>query len=522
MSARISSDHRRPPAVAIAGGATALVAFIQIVMRPNSSDAANQRFRSALFGEVGPNPWNNRWYGGHHTPSYSLLSPPLTWVFGGLVVGLVTHFVSVLLWARVVDRANMVGHLRRTGAIGAFAVTAAAPAVIGQSAYALGVLVGLGAVWAWQGDRVWLTLTMGCLAALASPAAGVFVGCIGGGLWLAGTARRSAAAMAAGPAATFAAVSALFPEGGEYYPYSGGGAAVAMLCVVLVAAAGWRFVHVRWMVGTYAVLVVATIVGLTGMGHIASRLTGLMAAPAMVLMARWRTPLVIAVATALIGYQWAPATGTAFAVLGPVRSAEAFQPLADVVARYDGVVMVEVVPLRAHDESEHAALQFPIARGWHRHIDRRDNILFYDGTLTAATYQDWLVDHGVTLVAIADVRLDYGGTAERDLLEDPPGYLVPVYRDDVWRVFEVSPRPRLASEPATMTGLDGDSFTLQFSAAGSSTVKIHFSPWFTVDGQACVAAADDGWTEVRASAAGTVTVRARLSLAAVVDRDGTC
>lgn len=518
----MSRGHWRPPAVAIAGSATALVAFIQLVVRPASSDAANQRFRSALFGEVGLSPWNNRWYSGHHTPSYSLFSPPLTWALGGLVVGLVVHFVSVMLWAQVVDRANVVGQLRRTGAIAAFAVTAAAPAVIGQSAYALGVPIGLGAVLAWQADRVLLTLTMGCLAALASPAAGVFVGCIGGGLWLAGRSRRSAAAMAVGPAVAFVTVSALFPEGGEYYPYSGGGAAVAIFCVALVAAAGWRFAHVRWTVGAYAVLLAATIVGLTGMGHIASRLTGLMAAPAMVLMARWRTPLVIALTTALIAYQWAPATGTAFADLGPVRSADAFDPLADVVARYEGVVMVEVVPLRAHHESEYAALQFPIARGWHRHIDRRDNILFYDGTLTADTYRDWLVDHGVTLVAIADVRLDYGGTAERDLLKDPPDYLVPVYTDDLWQVFEVVPRPLLASGPATMTSLVGDAFTLQFSAAGSSTVKIHFSPWFTVDGPACVAPADGDWTEVRATEAGTVTVHARLSLGAVVDRDGTC
>src|SRR3954466_13752137 len=45
-------------------------------------DVAASTYRANLFADHGLTLWNGNWYGGHYTLSYSILSPPLTWLFG--------------------------------------------------------------------------------------------------------------------------------------------------------------------------------------------------------------------------------------------------------------------------------------------------------------------------------------------------------------------------------------------------------------------------------------------------------
>ena len=130
---------------------------------------------------------------------------------------------------------------------------------------------------------------------------------------------------------------------------------------------------------------------------------------------------------------------------------------------------------------------------------------------------------GVSVVAIADTPLDEGGNLEQALLATPPDYLHEIYRDDVWRVFEVLPRPSLVDGDARLVGLGVTDFTLRADVAGPSVVRVRFSPWFSVvEGDACIAAAADDWTEVRVRTPGEVRVSARLSWTNLFDRDGNC
>ena len=46
-----------------------------LILAPSSADHAAQVFRSGLFESEGLSAWNNLWFGGHHTPGYSVLFP---------------------------------------------------------------------------------------------------------------------------------------------------------------------------------------------------------------------------------------------------------------------------------------------------------------------------------------------------------------------------------------------------------------------------------------------------------------
>ena len=62
--------------------ASAIGAVVYVILAPRSVDLATHVFRADLFGREGFTIWNGSWYGGHHTPAYSVLSPPLAWLVG--------------------------------------------------------------------------------------------------------------------------------------------------------------------------------------------------------------------------------------------------------------------------------------------------------------------------------------------------------------------------------------------------------------------------------------------------------
>ncbi|HMJ95776.1 MAG TPA: hypothetical protein VK486_07980, partial [Thermoleophilaceae bacterium] len=55
---------------------------VYLIWQPRTVDLAAPTFRADLFGKEGFTIWNGQWYGGHHTPAYSVLSPPLAWLLG--------------------------------------------------------------------------------------------------------------------------------------------------------------------------------------------------------------------------------------------------------------------------------------------------------------------------------------------------------------------------------------------------------------------------------------------------------
>src|SRR4029453_5206106 len=55
-------------------------AAVYLIWQPRLTDMAPHTFRAKLFGKEGFTIWNGQWYGGHHTPAYSIISPPIAWL----------------------------------------------------------------------------------------------------------------------------------------------------------------------------------------------------------------------------------------------------------------------------------------------------------------------------------------------------------------------------------------------------------------------------------------------------------
>jgi fructose-1,6-bisphosphatase/inositol monophosphatase family enzyme len=67
----------------------------------------------------------------------------------------------------------------------------------------------------------------------------------------------------------------------------------------------------------------------------------------------------------------------------------------------------------------------------------------------------------------------------------------------------------------------GDAFELDAVAAGPVRVRVRHTPyWDVVGGDACVARASGGWTEVRVRRPGRVVVRARFTLSGALRSAG--
>jgi hypothetical protein len=170
---------------------------------------------------------------------------------------------------------------------------------------------------------------------------------------------------------------------------------------------------------------------------------------------------------------------------------------------------IEVPFTRSHWETAIVAPRFPLARGWEKQLDIAYDGLFYRPGLTAAAYHAWLRRLGVRYVAVPAAPLDPSSVAEVALVRAGLPYLRPVWHDRVWRVWQlVDPLPP-ASGPARLTHLGDQSFTLTFSRAGTSVVRVRYSPYWSA-GAAGTSRAAGGFTQVSVDHKSTVRVTVRF------------
>jgi hypothetical protein len=239
-----------------------------------------------------------------------------------------------------------------------------------------------------------------------------------------------------------------------------------------------------------------------GRGPAATCLRGALAAPA----------LLAVLALPLAYWQLYPAVRDVVRASGdPSTAAAYYAPLLRFLDDRPGTFRLEIPFTANHWEAAHVAPHIPLARGWERQLDRRYGALFYDGTLTAATYRAWLDEHAVAYVAVADVDLDYSARDEAKLIADRPSYLRPVWRSAHWRVFAVQRPVPLVSGAAGSIELAADGFTLGAGRRGTALVRVRHTRWWSVTaGRACVERGPQGLTRVRVLRPGRVRVQARL------------
>ncbi|MEA2198544.1 MAG: hypothetical protein QOJ25_2595 [Solirubrobacteraceae bacterium] len=524
MSPRAARLRRAAPTILAAALATAYV-----IWSPASLDLAAHLFRVKLFHAEGFGIWDDWWYAGHHTPAYSVLFPPLAAALGpqlaaGLAVVAAAALFEVLAHERFGERASL-------GALW-FSVGAGAELFSGRLTFAFGLLPAMAAVLALARGRSAVACVLCVVTAVTSPVAALFTALTGLAAAVAAVAQRRpgpARDAAAGIAIVIASLAPIgilalaFPEGGvEPFAFS------ALWPIPVIAALGLLVLPrdawtLRAGVILYAVACVAVYVIPTAIGSNAARLGTLVAGPLAALVLWGRRPVVLGLAVLPLLYlQTQAAVRDVSAATGPATTAAYYRPLVAFLARQSGPPFRIEIPFTAlHWEAFEVAPRFPLARGWERQLDSKDNPLFYDGTLSPASYASWLHRVAVRFVAVADTGLDYSARAEVALIDRGLPYLRLVWRSRHWRVYAVrDPTPFVTG--AALRALGPDSLTIVARARGRIDARVRFTPyWALAGGVGCVAPAG-AFTRVTLGRPGTFRLVIRFALDRVGARSPRC
>jgi hypothetical protein len=513
-SLRSTIDWRRFAPVTIA----AAIALAYVLVSPPSGDLAAHMFRTRLFSEDPFGFWNNYWYSGHHAVGYSLLFPAAAAALTPQIVAALAATGSAALFGSLA--------FRRFGSdawlgVCVFAAATAVDLFTGRLAFAFGVLPALAAVVALDRGWTWTACACALISALCSPVAALFAA-LAGAAYLIGERRPAGAVVAIAALVPIGATALLFPEGGtEPFALS----ALWPIPLLTVGALAVLPAEARVLRAGVVIYVLVTFVSYTvatPLGSNAARLGTLLAAPlaALILWPR-RVRLLVLVALPLLYLEWqAPVRDLVTASGDPSVQTGYYQPVLAFLERQPGAsgrtFRVEIPFTRFHWEAYVVGSRFPLARGWERQLDTKDNALFYDGRLTASSYDAWLHRTAVRYVAAPDAQLDYSAEAEMRLIDRGLPYLHLVLRTAHWRVYAVRDATPIAQGTARLQAIGPDWVRLYASRPGTTLLRVHFTPyWAIVRGSGCVAPAGD-LTKVTLRRAG----EAELAMRFAVDRIG--
>ena len=509
---------RRPARPALPAGAGVeswivggLICLYCWLLAPATSDLAAAVFRSDLFDLHGVLIYNAQWYGGHHLPAYSLLSPPLGALIGTRLVGALCTFGAIVAFERIV--VPRYGTAGRIAAV-LFAITAGSSLLIGRIAFAVGLFFGTLAVLYALRSRWVLACLAAVGAALGSPLAGLFLALMAG-VWFLLSRRLWGAAIAVAAVLPSLVLQFAFREGGTF-PYGWVSfSQLAVFCALFVLALPRDQRLVRATVLAYLLMGLYAQLVPSQLGGNVNRLGTIVGAPVLAALLWDRRRLYFLVALPYL--IWWPIHSVVRDLPdagGAITKASYYQPLIDALRRtVHEPARIEIPPTRNHWEGVYVGQYYELARGWERQLDQKYGDLFYGTVITPENYRRWLAHNAVSYVAVSDGAADFASRSEADfVIEQRPSYLRPVWRDDNWTLYAVDrPRP-LLSGPGRLVAADADSFTIDAPRGGRFVMRLHYSPyWAVTTGSGCVAAARGNWTEVTLRRPGRAEVRMSFS-----------
>jgi hypothetical protein len=527
---RIDPWHVAPIAAAI------IFAAVYLIWEPRTVDLAAHTFRAELFGEEGFTIWNGQWYGGHHTPAYSIISPPLAWLLGPPLALALAAVASAALFAPLArgafgDTQARLGSLWFGIGTGTLLFTARLP-------FALGVAFGLAALLALQRRRYGWAIVFAALCPLGSPVAGLFLAMAGVAFALAANGDRTkryegiAIAVAAFVPPLFLAWA--FPEGGwapfpftAYLPIP----AFALACLIVLPREQRAL---RWGAVLYGVGATVALLIETPMGGNAVRLGALFGGPVIlcalwgrpIMRKLWAAPLLAVGFAALAFWQWSPAVRDVIKYLeDPAAKSHYFEPLRAFLDTLPDQRRVEIPFTRSHWEGAEVAMNVPLARGWLRQLDTGLHPIFYKGEISRLTYASWLADNAVRYVALPSAKPDKSSYRERALIEQGLPYLRLRWKSREWRVYEVLlPAPIVIPQGdanIVLEQMQSDELLLDVKDPGEAIVKVRWTPYWYASNGACVEPNGD-WTRVIAEQEGFVRLSTRFAPERLFSRGRRC
>jgi hypothetical protein len=512
-------------------------AVIYLAWEPRTVDLAAHTYRADLFGREGFTIWNGQWYGGHHTPAYSILSPPLAWLLGPPLALVVSAVSSAALFEPLVRR-HFGERRARWGALW-FGVGTATLLFTARLPFALGVAFGLASLLALQRDRRLLALLFAFLCPLGSPVAGLFLAMAGLVYALAARGeeghRRKVDGLLLAATAFVPPVflSWAFPEGGwAPFPISAY-VPIPLFVIVCLLLLPREERALRWGALLYGLGATLAVAIETPMGGNAVRLGSLFGGPLLV-CALWDHPWVrrrqaiapvVLALVALAFWQWSPGVRDVVKYLeDPAAKSDYFEPLRQFLATLPDQRRVEIPFTRSHWEGAEIAPDQPLARGWLRQLDTGRNPIFYKGNLNRLTYASWLAENAVRYVALPSAIPDRSSYTERALIEEGEPYLRLRWTSDHWRVYEVIlPSPVVISRGnanIVLEQLASDQLLLDVKRPGEALVRVRWTPyWFAHGG--CVEP-DGNWTRVIARRKGFLKLSTRFTPDRLFERGRRC
>jgi hypothetical protein len=517
-----------------------VVSVALVVFGPTGGDAPAHLFR-ALLVQDGALLWDNLWYGGQYPfSSYSLLYYFPAYVFGNIPVVLAGVVASAGLFASLATK-EWGADARWPSR--AFALAACAPVFTGTYSYALALAALLGTLRALQSRRVWLGIGAAGLTVGFSPLAFVFL--VLALLAVALTRRRldRPTLLVTGGLAVVGGVQllavSLFPDNGEY-PFR-----VFELLVVLVVGGLGSMLAFRSprgrMVGAFLALwagasVLAFLVA-SPVGENVTRLRGIVF-PLVLLaavLARFRPRVLATTALGLaLAYTLVPYVAVIpYRTDGRPADETFWDPALGYLRANSGAdFRVEVVPTGDHWEAYWLPeTGLPLARGWYRQIDIKENALFYRAPLEAADYRAWLRRLGVRYVLLPATQLGrMGEEREADLLRSGHSGLRPVFHSATGTVYELPDAVGMLTGPgqASLSTFESDFLAGRVDESGVYRLAVRYMPyWRATAGDICVSRAADGLTLLHVSRPGPFALetdeRPLEVLRGLIDRgSGTC
>lgn len=485
----------RHPALSV----MALAGLLHIVwfftVANSGGDLAAQDAWAEFVGRHPDSAYNLAWYGGMHPVSYSVVSPYLMSLLGVRTTMMIAGTLSAGLLTMILIRSRAVRNPLWAALAGVFGLLC--NALSGRVTFGLGTMFALGAVAAvfcwpyrWRYKRWAKGLVAAPLAALAtmsSPVAGLFVGLVAVALFLQKR-RPGAWSLGLGPTAVVAVSAWLFPFSGTQ-PMAFGSMIMPLIFAVLVfvlVPREWKTVRITAAVYGLAVVLVWLIssqIGsnITRLAMLFAGVTLVAALPYAVPRSRkWYALVLSFVAFAgWIGFK------SVDDIVNTTPAASWARELAPLVNQLQLVGAekgrVEVVPARSHREASALAPYVNLARGWNRQADMKRNPIFYDGTLNATNYHEWLRRWAVHYVVLPkDAPDGDGGEKERALVQQGMPYLKQIWGDANWQLFEVVDPTPLAEPHATVIRAEQGEMTLQVHKPGRVLIRIPYSPWLSL------------------------------------------
>ncbi|MGW6567805.1 MFS transporter [Streptomyces sp. NPDC054975] len=487
--------RRRRYPVLIATGVAALTHVLWFFLFANSGgDLAAQDAWAEFVGRHPDSAYNLAWYGGMHPVSYSVVSPYVMSVLGVRTTMMIAGTLSAGLTALILVRVRAVRNPLACALAGVFAFLC--NALSGRVTFGLGMMFALGAVAAvfcwphrWRRRR-WakagVAAPLAGVATACSPVAGLFLGVAAAALFL-NRRRPGAYALGLAPVVVVALSSWLFPFSGTQ-PMSLGSTALpflfGLLCFLLVPRE-WR--TVRTGAAVYSAGTLLTWLIDSQIGSNVSRLVMLFAGVVLLAALPYAVPrsrrwYAIVLAFAGLNF-WIGFKGVDDVIrTAPDASwAREVAPLINQLqVRGAEKARVEVVPASSHRESSALSPYINLARGWNRQADMERNPLFYDDTLNATNYQDWLDRWAVHYVVLPTGAPDSGAEREAELVGDGLPYLKQVWSDANWRLYEVDDPTPLADPPAKVRRAGANEVVIEVDSPGRVLIRVPYSPWLAL------------------------------------------